>query len=84
MLDHTIGLYGSSNSVGSTHGGKNLPIMVSGGQGFGFKQGQYLKYQKDGIDKPLTNLYVTMARQLGLPVEKFADSKGHTSELISS
>ena len=84
MLDHTLSLYGSSNSIGGTHGIRNLPLIVSGGQGFGFKQGQYLKYNKTGSDMPLTNLYATLARQFGLPIETFADSNGHTSELLKS
>ena len=84
MLDHTLSLFGSSNSIGGTHGVRNLPLIVSGGQAFGFKQGQYLKYNKGGSDMPLTNLYATMVRQLGLPQDTFADSTGHTSELLKS
>lgn len=73
MLDNTLSLFGCSNG-NPTHSCFNLPIIVSGGQGMGIKQGQYLKFDH-GV--PLSNLYLTMLDKLGAPQESFADSTGH-------
>ena len=79
LLDSTLSLYGSSNNVGGTHGSTNLPIVISGGEAMGFKQGQNLKY---GVDVPLSNLFATMLDGLGTPVDTFAESNGRVSELL--
>ena len=79
LLDRTLALYGSSNNVGGTHGSTNLPIVISGGEAMGFKQGQNLKY---GVDVPLSNLYATILDGLGAPVETFAESNGRLSEVL--
>jgi hypothetical protein len=79
LLDSTLSLYGSSNNVGGTHGSTNLPIVISGGEAMGFKQGQNLKY---GVDVPLSNLYATMLDGLGTPVETFAESNGRLREVL--
>ena len=79
LLDNTLALYGSSNNVGGTHGSTNLPIVISGGEAMGFKQGQNLKY---GVDVPLSNLYATMLDGLGAPVDTFAESNGRLGELL--
>ena len=79
LLDSTLSLYGSSNNVGGTHGSTNLPIVLSGGEAMGFKQGQNLKY---GVDVPLSNLYATMLDGLGAPVDTFAESNGRLSEVL--
>lgn len=79
LLDSTLSLYGSSNNVGGTHGSTNLPIVISGGEAMGFKQGQNLKY---GADVPLSNLYATMLEGLGAAVENFAESNGRLSEVL--
>ena len=79
LLDNTLSLYGSSNNVGGTHGSTNLPIVISGGEAMGFKQGQNLKY---GTDVPLSNLYATMLEGLGTPVDTFAESNGRLREIL--
>ena len=78
MLDNTLSLYGSSNGNG-THSSSNLPLITSGGEAMGFKQGQYLRYRSD---VPLANLYATMLDGLGAPQESFADSNGRLSEVL--
>ena len=78
MLDHTLSLYGSSNGS-STHSPLDLPLVMSGGEGMGLKQGQYLKFNND---VPLTNLYATMLNQLGAPQKTFADSTGQVSAIL--
>lgn len=72
LLDHTSVLYGSNMGNASSHDTSNLPIIVAGG---GFKHGQYLAFDREN-NAPLPNLYVALARQQGLDVQKFASSKG--------
>lgn len=78
LLDHTMVLYGSSNST--THNNTNYPLVVAGGDKLGLKHGAYQRY---GSDVPLSNLFVTMANRLGMPGSKFVDSTGELTELTA-
>lgn len=78
LLDHTMVLYGSSNST--THNNTNYPLVVAGGNKLGLKHGAYHRF---GSDVPLSNLFVTMANRLGMPGTKFLDSTGEMLEIIS-
>ncbi|QDU99010.1 DUF1552 domain-containing protein [Lignipirellula cremea] len=77
MLDHTLVLYGSSNS--KTHQNRNYPLIVAGGRKLGMAHGQYLQYTEE---TPLANLFVTMLDRANIPVESFADSTGELSQLL--
>lgn len=77
LLDHTMLLYGSSNS--RTHNNTNYPIVFAGGKRLGFKHGQFLKF---GADTPFANVHATILNRLGVPGESFADSKGEMTELL--
>lgn len=78
MLDNTLSFYGSSNGS-STHSPLDLPLVMSGGENMGFKQGQYLKFNND---VPLTNLYATMLDQLGAGTRSFNDSTGKIGTIV--
>jgi hypothetical protein len=78
LLDHTMVLYGSSNST--THNNTNYPLVVAGGDELGLKHGAYHRF---GSDVPLSNLFVTMANRLGMPGSRFVDSTGEMTELIA-
>ena len=77
LLDHTMVLYGSSNST--THNNNNYPLLLAGGNGLGLKHGQIHNHSKD---TPLTNLHVTMLNRLGVPTKSFVDSTGELTDLI--
>jgi hypothetical protein len=78
LLDHTLVLYGSSNS--RTHVNRNYPLILAGGNQLGLKHGQHRRYS----DKtPMSNLFVTLLDRMGVPVETFADSTGEMSEILS-
>jgi len=79
ILDHSVVLYGSSNST--THNNSNYPLLLAGGGKLGLRHGRYLKF---GDDVPLSNLFVTMLQCVGAEREKFADSTGPLSELLTS
>lgn len=78
LLDHTMVLYGSSNST--THNNTNYPLVLAGGDQLGLKHGAYHRF---GSEIPLSNLFVTMMNRLGLPTSKFVDSTGEMTELLS-
>jgi hypothetical protein len=44
LLDRTMVLFGSGMSYGHSHGNANLPTILAGGRGLGFKHGQHLDY----------------------------------------
>ena len=44
LLDRTMVLLGSGMSYGHSHGNANLPTVLAGGRGLGFKHGQHLDY----------------------------------------
>ena len=78
LLDHTVLLYGSSNS--NTHNNTNYPLVVAGGNKLGFKHGCYHRF---GSETPLSNLFVTMMNRVGLPTESFVDSTSEMTEIVS-
>lgn len=78
MLDHSLVLYGSSNST--THNNTNYPLVLAGGSQLGMQHGRYLKF---GAEVPLANLFVTMLNRLGIAREEFADSRGELTELVT-
>lgn len=78
LLDHTMVLYGSSNST--THNNTNYPLVLAGGDQLGLNHGAYHRF---GPDVPLSNLFVTMANRLGMPATRFVDSTGEMTELTT-
>ncbi len=80
LLDNTIFTYGSGLGDGSTHQYHDLPIIVAGaGQGK-LKTGAHYHCP----DKtPLANLWLTQAKAMGLPLDRFADSAGPLSAIQS-
>ena len=77
LLDRTLVLYGSSNSV--THNNTNYPLVLAGGSKLGLDHGRFLKFDSK---IPMANLFVTMLSQMGIPCDQFADSTGPLSELV--
>lgn len=77
LLDHTVVLYGSSNS--NTHNNTNYPLVLAGGDKLGLKHGHFHKF---GANVPLSNLFVTLLNQMGAPAESFVDSTGEMTEVV--
>ena len=81
MLDHTVVLWGSAHPHAS-HSTKNYPIQLAGGNQLGLKHGHLHAFE--GAKKvPLANLFVTMLNAVDVPAEKFANSSGNMSQLMS-
>jgi len=83
MLDHTMIVFGSGMNSGETgdHSPKNLPLLVAGGAAFGLKHGQHLAHPADS-HPPLSNVLLTIGRQMGLEAEGFADATGTLTGLV--
>lgn len=84
LLDNTLVLFGSANSVG--HDGGNNPIVLAGGGNMKFKHGQFVDYTtvpgKPTQKPPLANALLTIMQQCGLEAKSFADSTGPMPELL--
>lgn len=78
LLDHTIVFYGCSTS--RTHQAVNYPLILAGGSALGFRHGRHRRF--DESRRRLSDLYVTILQQLGLQVDRFADSRHSLSELL--
>ncbi|MFM7136290.1 MAG: hypothetical protein ACKO1M_04355 [Planctomycetota bacterium] len=75
LLDNTLFTFGGGPGDGATHQYSRLPIVVAGSGG-----GRHL-HCPDGT--PLANLWLTMARTLGVDIDHYADSTGVAKILIA-
>ncbi len=76
VLDNTIVLFGSGAST--THNPTNLPTLVAGGSNMGLKHGTY--WRKDRT--PMSNVYLSILRSMGIEEASFGDSTGTVSDSI--
>ncbi len=74
LIDNTITVVGAGMGNASSHDATNLPILVAGG---GFKHGQHIA-QDPKSPPPLCNLWVQIARQMGVEADKFGTSTKET------
>lgn len=72
LLDRTMILYGSNMGDSNTHDNTNLPILLAGG---GFQHGRHLAFDR-ARNTPLSNLFVSMLRRLGIEADTFGSSGG--------
>jgi len=77
LLDRTMVFHGSNLGNASAHTSQNLPIIVAGG---GFKHAGHVMYDREN-NRPLSDLYVRMLRQMGIEAEKFGTSTGVISDI---
>ena len=62
---------------GNSHTNSDLPIVLAGG---GYGRGEFKKVPSGGAGKvPLCNLYVDLARRMGVATESFGTSTGSFS-----
>jgi hypothetical protein len=77
MLDRTVVFYGSNMGDGSAHSCDNLPVLLAGG---GFKHAGHVAFDRKS-NKPLSNLFVRMLRQMDIDLDRFGSSDGVVSEV---
>lgn len=70
LLDRTAVLYGSNLGNASSHDWRNLPVIVAGG---GFKHQGYVAHNETD-NTPFANLFIPLARRMGLPLDQFGSS----------
>jgi hypothetical protein len=76
LLDSCTVALGSGISDGESHNYKNLEVLLAGG---GWPRGHF-HYEGE---RPLADLWLTLAGHAGLKRERFADSTGLLKELVS-
>ncbi len=76
MLDNSLVLYGAGLGDGATHQYYDLPMIVAGKSQGQLKQGRFLRLKSGTLN---SNLWLTVARFMGLEIDSFADS----TEVIS-
>ena len=78
MLDNSLVTYGAALGDGATHQFYDLPMIVAGkGQGQ-IKQGRLIKMKSGTLN---SNLWLTLARLMGLKIDSYADSSDVISDL---
>jgi hypothetical protein len=80
LLDHSLLLYGSGIGNPNIHDHTNLPILVAGGAGGGFRGGRHIRYREP---VPLANLHLSLLDKVGVKIDSFADSNGKVNELFT-
>jgi hypothetical protein len=82
VLDNTTVLLGSNLGNASAHHPTDLPILVAGG---GFRHGQHIVAGGKGKDNArFCNLFVQIARHLGVETESFGSSDGASVKGLES
>ncbi|MBA4067484.1 MAG: hypothetical protein C0501_28000 [Isosphaera sp.] len=93
LLGNTMVLYGGGMSW--THNPSNLPMLLAGGGRLGLKHGRHLRFNphKDArgrVDRAVKaeettvcDVLRTVSERLGVPAERFGDSRRVVNELLS-
>ncbi|MCA9177558.1 MAG: DUF1552 domain-containing protein [Planctomycetales bacterium] len=72
LMESTTILYGSNLGNASAHSWRNLPILLAGGP---FRHGAYIAHDEQQ-NTPFSNLFVSIAQQMGVEIERFGSSTG--------
>ncbi|MFP6762994.1 MAG: DUF1552 domain-containing protein [Planctomycetaceae bacterium] len=78
LLDNTVILHGSSTST--LHNYRNYPLILAGGRNLGYRHGTHRSYSED---VPFTNLFVSIANSVGVPVDDYHDSTGRIEDIFA-
>ena len=79
LLDNSMVVYGAGICDGDRHNHDDLPVLLAGLGGGKIKSGQHLKFTSN---TPMTNLFLSMADKINIPVEQIGDSTGKLIQLI--
>jgi len=80
LLDNTMFLLGSGLGSGELHEPTNLPTILAGGAGGRLRTGRHVQYP---ANTPIADLWLTMARIIGLPRERIGDSNGPLAGIMA-
>ncbi len=79
LLDNSMIVYGAGICDGDRHNHDDLPLLLAGSGGGKIKSGQHLKFNSN---TPMTNLFLSMADKMNIPVENIGDSTGKLYQII--
>ena len=72
LLDDSLICFGGAIADGNRHDHHDLPIVVAG-RGGGAASGRLVRHERR---TPLCDLFVSMGRAAGVPIDRFGDSRG--------
>ena len=78
MLDNSLVTYGAALGDGSTHQYYDLPLILAGGGQGQVKQGRYIQAKSGTLN---SNMWLTLAKLMGVEMKSYADSTGVISDL---
>jgi hypothetical protein len=78
LLDNSIVTYGAGLGDGATHQYFDLPLIVAGRGRGQIKQGRFIQCKSGTLN---SNMWLTLAKLMGLEIDRYADSSGVISEL---
>jgi hypothetical protein len=81
LLETTYFVLGSGLGDGNSHSYRELPMVVAGGNAHGVQTGRQIQCPEG---TPLANLWLSLARQMGLSLDGFADSTGPLTQYVSA
>ena len=79
LLDNSIVTCGIGMGDGATHQYFDLPLMIAGTAQGQLKHGQQIQCQNG---TPISNVWLTIAQQMGLNLNHFSNSSGSFSEIL--
>jgi hypothetical protein len=79
LLDHCSFVLGSGIGNGASHSYEELPVVIAGSGAGSFETGRHLA---NFTGTPLANLWLSIAKTMGVELPRFADSTGHLSGLL--
>ena len=77
LLDDTVILHGSSTST--LHNYRNYPLILAGGRNLGYRHGSHRAYSEN---TPFTDLFVSIANSVGVPIDNYHDSTGRIEDVF--
>ena len=78
LLDNSIVTYGAGLGDGATHQYYDLPLIVAGKAQGQIKQGRFIQSKSGTLN---SNMWLTLAKLMGLEMDEYADSTGVISDL---
>lgn len=80
LLDNSIVTYGAGLGDGATHQFFDLPLIVAGKAQGAVKQGRFVRCKSGTLN---SNMWLTIAKLMGLDMNRYADSSGVISDLLA-
>jgi hypothetical protein len=79
LLESTSVLFGSGMGDSNTHDNSNLPTLLVGG---GWRHGQHHQIKRQGGNRLLGDLFLTLMQRMGVDRSKFAGAKHNLNEVL--